>query len=145
MARALRHAVVSRLARTLGHEDPGRVHSDSGSHGSVQNRRPRPAVGGKLRIARSLSRGLRQVGGVTGAIPVGSLCLAFFVLVVVSVVKNALLSMLTSASQAGGKEEGEHMKHSFRGYATKFFASVSEVILGLGTSLLASAALTSGS
>lgn len=92
-----------------------------------------------------LLRCLRQVGGVTGAIPVGSLCLAFFVLVVLGVVKSALLSMLTSDSRSGRKEEGEHMKHSFCGTATGLLASVSEVVLGLGTSLLASAALTSGS
>jgi hypothetical protein len=80
------------------------------------------------------------VGGVTGAIPVGNLCLAFLVLVVVSVLKNALLSMHSSASPAVRKEEGGHMKNSL---IKLFFASVSDVSLGLGTSLLASAALTS--
>lgn len=90
----------------------------------------------------SLGRCLRQVGGVTGAIPVGILCLAFLVLVVPSVLKNALLSMHLTASQAVGKEKGGHMKYSLKSYFKLFIASVSDVSLGLGTSILASAALT---
>jgi hypothetical protein len=88
---------------------------------------------------------LRQVGGVTGATPVGSLCLAFFGLVVVGVLKNAPLLMHSTDSRSVRKEEGVHMKNSLRSYAMSFVVSVSEVILGLGTSLLASAALASRS
>jgi hypothetical protein len=85
------------------------------------------------------------VGGVTGAIPVGILCLAFLVLVGICIVKNALLMMLTPASQASRKEKGGHMKTVLSSKVKTFFASFFEVTLGLGTSILASAALTLGS
>jgi hypothetical protein len=85
------------------------------------------------------------VGGVTGAIPVGILCLAFLVLVAICILKNAILSMLTPDSQTGRKEKGGHMKTARYSKVKKFFASFFEVTLGLGTSILASAALTLGS
>ena len=82
------------------------------------------------------------MGGVAGAFPARSLCLAFFGLVVTAVFRNAFAAVLTAASHPARKEEGEHMnKNSCKSVGVLFFASLFEVLVGLGASLLASATL----
>lgn len=82
------------------------------------------------------------MGGVAGSFPARSLCLAFFGLVVAAVFRNAFAAVLTAGSHPARKEEGEHMnKNSWKAVGVLFFASLFEVVVGLGASLLASAAL----
>ncbi|MFH1872621.1 MAG: hypothetical protein ABIK82_12400 [Pseudomonadota bacterium] len=72
------------------------------------------------------------------------MCLAFFVLVVAAVLKNAFAAVLMAASQSARKGKGFHMKNSLKTVGITLIASLFEVVVGLGASLLASAALALG-